>query len=123
MAKKILIVDDEDNIRELVKASLKREGFELHEAMDGNDGLAKAKELKPDLVILDVMMPGKVGYEVCEELKKNPDTKDIYVIFLSSRTSPSSEESARMAGGDEWMYKPFEPKELRERVKKALGLE
>ena len=120
MAKKILIADDEDNIRGLVLMTLEDEGFELHQACDGNEALAKARELKPDLVVLDVMMPGKVGYEVCEELKKDPDTKDVYIIFLSSRTSPSSELGAKNAGGDEWMYKPFDPGELRNRVKKAL---
>jgi two-component system alkaline phosphatase synthesis response regulator PhoP len=120
MAKKILIADDEDNIRGLVVMTLEDEGFELHQARDGNEALDKARELKPDLIVLDVMMPGKVGYEVCEELKNDPATKDIYVIFLSSRTSPSSESSARSAGGDEWLYKPFDPGELRVRIKKAL---
>ena len=120
MTKKILIADDEDNIRGLVVMTLEDEDFELHQACDGNEALAKAKEIMPDLIVLDVMMPGKVGYEVCEELKGNPDTKNIYIIFLSSRTSPFSESSAKSAGGDEWMYKPFEPGELRDRIKKAL---
>ena len=120
MTKKILIADDEDNIRGLVEMALEDEGFELHQACDGNEALDKARQLKPDLMVLDVMMPGKVGYEVCEELKQDPDTRDIYVLFLSSRTSPSSESSAESAGGDAWMYKPFDPAELREKIKKAL---
>ena len=123
MTKKVLIADDEDNIRELVKASLRREPIEIFEANDGKEALAKAKQIKPDLIILDVMMPGMVGYAVCEELKKHPDTKDIYVIFLTARGSSVSEITSKIQGGDEFMAKPFDPKELREKVKKALAIE
>jgi len=123
MAKKILIADDEMNIRELVKASLKREQFELYEAEDGNEALQKARQIKPDLIVLDVMMPGKVGYEVCEELKSDPETKGIYIIFLTARGGSVAETTGKMQGGDAFMVKPFEPKELREKVRKALGME
>jgi len=122
MPKKILIADDEDNVRELVRASLEDEGFELYEAIEGNEALKKAKEIRPDLVILDIMMPGKIGYEVCEELRKDPDTKNAYVIFLSARGRAASEWTGKQKGGNEFMTKPFEPKELRERVRKALRI-
>lgn len=120
MAKKILIADDEDNVRELVRVSLEDEGYEIHEAREGNEALAMAKSLKPDLIILDIMMPGKTGYEVCEELKQDPATRSAYVIFLSARGKAASERTGKQKGGDEFMVKPFEPKELRERVFRAL---
>ena len=121
MAKKILIVDDEDDVRELVHVTLEDEGFDIYEASEGNEALAKAKEFKPDLIILDVMIPGKTGYEVCEELKKDPDTKNTYVLFLSARGKAASVMTAKTKGGDEFMTKPFEPKELREKVLKVLS--
>ena len=121
MPGKILIVDDEDEIRELVHVTLEDEGFEIREASDGNEALIKAKEFKPDLVILDIMIPGKTGYEVCEELKKDPDTKNVFVLFLSARGKAASVMTGKLKGGDEFMTKPFEPKELREKILKVLG--
>ena len=120
MSKKVLIADDEDNVRELVWVSLEDEGYEIHEASDGDEAVVKARELKPDLIVLDVMMPGKTGYEVCEELRKDPDMRDIYILFLSARGSAVSEMTGKMKGGNEFMVKPFEPADLRKRVKNAL---
>jgi len=122
MSKKILIADDEDNVRELVLVSLEDEGYEIHEASDWEEAVAKARELKPDLIVLDVMMPGKTGYEVCEELRNDPDMKDVYILFLSARGSAVSEMTGKMKGGDAYMVKPFEPAELRKKVKEALKL-
>jgi len=123
MAKKILIADDDDNIRRLVKMTFMDEGFEIHEASDGDEAINKAREVKPDLVILDVMMPKKVGYEVCEEIKNDPETEHAYVIFITARGTSVAEKAGESSGGDDFMVKPFEPAELRERVKKALGAE
>jgi len=123
MSKVVLIADDEDNIRELVRVSLEDEDLELHEAVDGNAAVDKAREVTPDLMVLDVMMPGKVGYQVCEEVKSEPATAHVYVIFLTARGSPVAENTGKMTGGDEYMTKPFDPMELRDRVMKALGLE
>ena len=123
MPKKILIADDEDNIRELVRVSLEDEGFELYEARDGNEAVEKARQIKPDLIVLDVMMPGKVGYQVCEELKSDPATSHVFVLFLSARGRPVAEMTGKMTGGDEFMIKPFEPAELRQKVRKGLGLD
>lgn len=122
MSKKILIADDEDNIRELVMISLEDEGFSLYEAVDGNEAVRKAKEIKPDLVILDVMMPGKIGYDVCEEIKSNPETSQTFVIFLSARGNPLAERTGKSKGGDDYMTKPFEPEELRRKVRAALKI-
>lgn len=123
MGKKILIADDAENIRELVRVSLEDEGYELFEAKDGNEALAKARQLKPDLMILDVMMPGKTGYMVCEELKKEPATRGIFILFMTARGSPLAKTTADQSGADAYMTKPFEPSDLRERIKKALEKE
>jgi len=123
MSKKVLLVDDEDNIRELLRVALEDEDLDLYEAADGIEALAKAREIKPDLIVLDVMMPGMVGYKVCEQLKSDPETKDVYVLFLTARGSPLAEMTGKLKGGDAYMTKPFDPMELTDHVLKALGLE
>ena len=123
MAKKILIVDDEKVIRDLVKVCLKSQGYEVHEAENGGQALERAQHIKPDLVILDLMMPDKWGYAVCEDLRKNPETKDALIMFLTARKSSPSQKMGELKGGDEYMVKPFTPEELREKVKKLLGSE
>ena len=82
--------------------------------------MAKAKEVKPDLVILDIVMPEKWGYHVCEELKKNPETKHAIVLFLTARVSLPSQKMGELKGGDEYMVKPFRPSEIKEKVKNLL---
>lgn len=119
MPKIILIADDDDNIRDLIYISLEDEGYNLHTARNGEEALKMALEIKPDLVILDVMMPGKTGYEVCEALKKNPATCNTYVIFLSARGSPISEKTGKMKGGNEFLIKPFDPEILKAKVRDA----
>ena len=119
--KKILIADDGEDIRELINITLEDEGYELHEAVDGNDALAKARSILPDLIVLDVMMPGMTGYQVCEELKKDPLTRGIYIMFLTARGSNLAKTTADRSGGDDYMIKPFDPPALREKVKKALA--
>lgn len=121
--KKILIVDDESEVRDAVRLCIEDGGYEIHEAPDGKEGLARAKEIKPDLVILDLMMPDKWGYAVCEELKEDPETKHAAVLFLTGRKSPPSMKMGEIKGGDDYIVKPFEPDELRGKVKELLGLE
>ena len=121
MAKKILVVDDEEDIRELVIITLEDEGYEMHEATNGEEAVEKAKELKPDLMVLDVMMPGLTGYEVCEELKGEAATSGIKIVLLSARGSPTAERTGKAKGADAYMVKPFEPAELRGKIKEILG--
>jgi DNA-binding response OmpR family regulator len=102
--------------------SLKDEGYELHEAQNGEEAINVANKVKPDLVILDLMMPDKWGYDVCEELKSNPDTKNAVVIFLTARESRPSKKLGEIKGGNDFMVKPFSPVELRDKVRKLLGL-
>ncbi len=121
MAKKILIADDEDMVRNVLRLSLQSEGYEIYEAGDGAEALSMAREIVPDLLILDIMMPGMIGYRVCKELKKDPATKDILVMFITSRDVSLAEAAARESGGDDIMGKPFMPDELREKVRRLLG--
>lgn len=122
MSKKILIVDDEANIRELVRVSLEDEGFDLYEAADGKEALERARTLRPDLVILDLMMPDKWGYTVCEELKQGADTRQILVLFLTVRSSAQAKKMGQLKGGDAFLVKPFQPQELKQKVKELLGV-
>lgn len=121
--KRILIVDDEENVRRLVRMSLEKDGYEFYEAENGAEAIAQAKALKPDLVILDLMMPDQWGYAVCDELKRDPETRQIPVMILTARASHLAKKMGKVSGGDEYLVKPFQPQELRARVKSLLGLE
>ena len=120
MSKKILIVDDEEIVRGLVQESLEGEGYELFEASGGTEALAKAREIKPDLVILDLMMPDMWGYKVCEEIKENPETKNAIVVFLSARGSTPSQKMGELKKGDDFITKPFSPAELRKKIAEII---
>jgi len=120
MAKKILIADDEATVRDLIRLSLEHEGYEIFEAKNGVEALNKAKELVPDLLILDVMMPGKIGYQVCSELKSDPATMRISIIFITARDSSLSLEAIQASGGDGYLSKPFKPQELKARIRNVF---
>jgi len=122
MARKVLIVDDEEFVRALIKDSLGSEGYELYEAPNGSEALELARNIKPDLVILDVMMPGMVGYRVCRELKNDAEMKSVFVLFLTARSGNETESTVIRSGGDDLMLKPFDPNDLRARIKAALGI-
>jgi DNA-binding response OmpR family regulator len=117
----ILIVDDEPGIRFLTKAMLEKEGHSVMEAEDGEDGLAKIKEKKPDLVLLDVMMPGKFGWEVCREIKRNEATKDILVAIFTVRGSNEDMKKSYEVGADAHISKPFTKAELIRTIYKIQG--
>jgi DNA-binding response OmpR family regulator len=121
MAKKILIVDDKEFIRQAIKICLQIEPYEFYEAGDGVEALNLARTVNPDLIILDIMMPGMTGYRVCKELKNNPETKNIIIVFITARGEASVEATVKTSGGDDLIPKPFDPKELRNKVKKLLG--
>ena len=121
MAKKVLICDDEPYIIESLSYVAKREGFEVIIAEDGEEGLNKAKAVNPDLIFLDVMMPKKSGFEVCEQLKKDENTKGIYIIILTARGEESDERRGIEVGADEYITKPFSPRKLSARLHEILG--
>jgi len=114
---KILIVDDEPSITNLVSAYLKPEGYEVFIASDGNAGLKAARAFKPDLVILDVMLPGMDGIELLSRLRRE---SEVYVIMLTARTEETDKIVGLSVGADDYMTKPFSPRELVARVKAAL---
>jgi len=118
--KKVLIADDEPDILEIVHYNLTREGYEVYTAKDGDDALVKAKQLKPDLVILDVMMPKKTGVEVCSILRGQPTFKDTLIIFLTALSDEPSQLKGLDSGADDYVNKPISPKLLVSRVNALL---
>ena len=121
MAKKILVVDDEPFIVRSLTFVLKKQGYKTITATDGEEALAKIQEEKPDLVFLDVMMPKKTGFEVCQEVRANPEMGDPYIIMLTARGQESDRELGLRLGVNEFMTKPFSPSKIIEKVKEVLG--
>ena len=114
---KILVIDDEPSIINLVAAYLKPEGYEVYTAADGNSGLKAARAFKPDLIILDLMLPGMDGIELLSILRRE---SDVYVIMLTARTDETDKIVGLSVGADDYVTKPFSPRELVARVKAAL---
>ncbi len=117
---KVLVIEDDEDISELISNNLRRNGHIAAQAFDGFEGLEKAGELLPDLIILDIMMPGKDGFEVFRELKKNERTEHIPVLFLSARAQLEDRLTGLSLGADDYITKPFSPKELMLRVQNTL---
>lgn len=117
MPYKILVIDDEPSILNLVSSYLKTEGYEVFAASDGNAGLKSARAFKPDLIILDVMLPGMDGIELLSRLRHE---SDVYVILLTARTEETDKIVGLTVGADDYVTKPFSPRELVARVKAAL---
>src|SRR5215211_3766626 len=114
---KILVIDDEPAITNLVTAYLKTEGYEVYTAADGTAGLKAARAFKPDLIILDVMLPGMDGIELLSRLRRE---SEVYVILLTARTEETDKIVGLSVGADDYVTKPFSPRELVARVKAAL---
>lgn len=114
---KILVIDDEPSITNLVAAYLKPEGYEVYTAADGNAGLKAARAFKPDLIILDLMLPGIDGIELLSRLRRE---SDVYVILLTAKTEETDKIVGLSVGADDYVTKPFSPRELTARVKAAL---
>ncbi len=117
---KILIVDDEPDILEFLGYNLKKEGFEVFTASNGKEALRKAKEIKPQLIILDVMMPEMDGIETCDELRKIPEMSDTIITFLSARGEDYTQIAGFEAGADDFITKPVKPKIFVSKVKALL---
>ncbi|WP_295187691.1 response regulator transcription factor [Sediminibacterium sp.] len=115
-AKQILIADDEPDILEIIRYNLEKEGYEVHTAKDGNEAIEKAKQLYPDLIILDIMMPRKNGVEVCQILRTQPSFQDTLIIFLTAMSDESSQIKGLETGADDYISKPISPKVLVSRV-------
>lgn len=115
-SKKVLIVDDEPDIVEIISYNLAREGYEISTAKDGLEALDKAASFKPDLIILDVMMPKMNGNEVCYVLRSKPEYNDTFIIFLTAVSDENSQIKGLETGGDDYISKPISPKVLVSRV-------
>jgi two-component system alkaline phosphatase synthesis response regulator PhoP len=116
-ASKILVIDDEQTIINLVSAYLRQEGYEVHTALDGPGGLKTARSLKPDLVVLDIMLPGMDGIELLTQLRRE---SEVYVIMLTAKTEEIDKIIGLSVGADDYLTKPFSPRELVARIKAAL---
>jgi len=120
--KKILIADDEQNIVLSLEFLMKREGFDVLVATDGRTALQKVAEGRPDLVLLDVMMPGKSGFEVCQEIRAHPEWRSTKIIMLTAKGRETEMAKGIALGADAYMTKPFSTKELVTRVKEMLDV-
>ena len=122
MAKgRILVVDDEIYIVHILDFSLGMEGYEVLTALDGEQALEKARAEKPDLIVLDIMMPKLDGYETCKRLKADAQTKDVPVILLSAKGRNVDQKVGFEVGADDYITKPFSPRKLVERINAILG--
>lgn len=118
--KKILIADDNENIREALTYLLEDEGYNLSLAKDGAETLRKVKEVHPDILFLDIMMPEVNGYDVCRAIKSDPALKNIYVIMLTAKGQVAEQERGKQVGADEYIVKPFSPMEILTKIKNIL---
>lgn len=117
---KILVTDDEEDIRELLRYNLQKEGYQVTTASDGEECLKNISINKPDLILLDIMMPGMDGIEVCEIIKQNPQNSDILICFLTARFEDYSQIAGLEAGADDYINKPIKPKVLLSRISAIL---
>jgi len=116
----ILVVEDEDDIRRLVVLHLRREGFDVHEAADGEEALEQARRVRPKVVLLDLNMPKLSGTDVCAALRADPELNAVYVIMLTARSQEADRIEGFLVGADDYVTKPFSPKELVLRVQAAV---
>lgn len=120
-ASKILVVDDEPDVVSLIERTLASDGFDVVKAYDGIGALDLIGTEKPDLVLLDLMMPMMSGYEVCQQIKSNPQTAEIPVVCLSSAHTPDARAHSLKAGAAELITKPFFPNELLAQIRRHLS--
>jgi two-component system alkaline phosphatase synthesis response regulator PhoP len=117
---KVLIADDEPDILEILQFNLAREGYQVFTAQDGNEAVAKAQSIVPDLVVLDIMMPGKTGVEVCEILRAQPALKNTLIIFLTALNDEATQIRGLGTGADDYIAKPISPKVFVSKVQALL---
>jgi DNA-binding response OmpR family regulator len=120
MAKKILIIEDDPAISRLVDYSLRHEGYEVITAANGLEGIRKAHNEAPDLIILDVMLPGMDGFEICHRLRSEPDTAQLLILMFSAKAQEIDKNTGLKVGADDYLPKPAAPAEIVSRVAKLL---
>ncbi len=120
MSRSVLVVDDEPNIVLSLEFIMKQAGFEVRVARDGDEALGAIEASPPDLVLLDVMMPNRDGYDVCQTIRANPAWKNIYVIMLTAKGRDIEREKGMALGADDYITKPFSTREVIARVERFL---
>ncbi|CAN5427867.1 response regulator transcription factor [soil metagenome] len=120
MADTVLVVEDETDVVDLLRYNLTKAGFTVLIANDGLEGLEMAKKNRPDIMVLDLMLPGMDGKSVCKALKKNPDTETLPIVMLTAKSEPSERVAGLELGADDYVTKPFSPRELVLRVQALL---
>lgn len=121
MTRSVLVVDDEPNIVLSLEFLMKQAGYEVRVARDGEAALQAIAEKVPDLILLDVMMPKRDGYDVCQTVRGNPDWRDVRIIMLTARGREIEKEKGLALGADDYITKPFSTREVVDRVKFYLG--
>jgi DNA-binding response OmpR family regulator len=121
LSKKILIADDEPNIVAALEFLLQRNGYEVHVARNGEEALKLVEDCNPDLVLLDVMMPVRSGYEVCSRIRERADWRHIKIIMLSAKGRDAEVSKGLSIGADIYVTKPFSTRELMDKIKDLLG--
>lgn len=120
MNRKILVVEDDSSALRLVGYALEQEGYQVITASDGLEGLKKARDEHPDLVILDIMLPGLDGYEVCQQLRKEPETAKLHILMLSAKAREVDKDTGLKIGADGYLAKPSDPSMIVDKVKALL---
>ena len=120
---KIFIAEDNEKINLMIKRILEASGekFDIYEAKNGREAIEKISQIIPDVVILDIMMPGATGYEVCQTIKAAPETRNVKVLFVTAFGSGNTRKLALAHGGDALLIKPFTPEDLMANINKLLG--
>jgi DNA-binding response OmpR family regulator len=121
MAKKILVIEDDPAISRLVDYSLRHEGYEVIAATNGLEGIRKAQNEAPDLIILDVMLPGMDGFEICHRMRSESDTAQLPILMFSAKAQEIDKETGLKVGADDYLPKPAAPAEIVNRVGKLLA--
>lgn len=121
MPKSVLVVDDEPNIVLSLEFLMRQSGFDVRVARDGDAALAAVEERVPDLILLDVMMPGRDGYEVCQTIRANPAWRKVRIIMLTAKSREVEQEKGLALGADDYVTKPFSTRDLVEKVKLMLA--
>ncbi|MFO7606011.1 MAG: response regulator [Desulfurivibrionaceae bacterium] len=121
MPPKVLLVDDEANILLSLQFLMQQEGYEVLVARNGDEAMAIARRHLPDLAILDVMLPGPNGYEMCQAMRAEPRLAGLYILMLTAKSNPAEREKGLAMGADDYVSKPFSNKELVDKVRAVLG--
>ncbi|MFZ1416384.1 MAG: response regulator [Defluviicoccus sp.] len=119
--KSILVVEDEPNIVLSLQFLMKKAGFEVRVANDGEEALSLVQDRAPDLILLDVMIPKRDGFDVCQTIRANPDWKDVYIILLTAKGREVDREKGIALGANDYVTKPFSTRDLTEKVKQILS--